>query len=56
MHGMFSFVRSFHEKHERLKKKVHTAWRYPLPTWGRYAMGCLYASIPIVGGWYVMQW
>ena len=19
-------------------------------------MGCLYASVPIVGGWYVMQW
>merc|ERR1712071_156653 len=23
---------------------------------GRYAMGCFYASIPIIGGYQVMQW
>ncbi|KAL7536865.1 hypothetical protein ACHAXR_007443 [Thalassiosira sp. AJA248-18] len=49
-------LRSFHEKHEKIKNTVHTAWRYPLPKWGQYAMGCFYFTIPVVGGWYVMQW
>jgi hypothetical protein len=26
------------------------AWRYPLPRWGQYAMGCFYFTIPVVGG------
>lgn len=86
MEALAHALRTFHERHEKLKHTVHTvsardslcqggnsrmthhlttltipshpaqAWRYPLPTWGRYAMGCFYASIPIVGGWYVMQW
>ena len=56
MNSIFEFARNFHERHERLKHRVHTAWKYPLPRWGQYAMGCFYASIPIVGGWYVMQW
>ncbi len=56
---MESFLRglkTLHEKHEKLKHTVHTAWRYPLPKWGQYAMGCVYFTIPVVGGWYVMQW
>ena len=28
----------------------------PLPWWGRVIMGCFYFSIPVVGGWNVMQW
>jgi hypothetical protein len=26
------------------------AWRYPLPRWGQYAMGCFYFTVPVVGG------
>ncbi|KAL3767869.1 hypothetical protein ACHAWO_013688 [Cyclotella atomus] len=56
MDALTRTLRTFHEKHEKLKTTVHTAWRYPLPKWGQYAMGCFYASIPLVGGWYIMQW
>mmetsp|Transcript_15101 Transcript_15101/g.32891 ORF Transcript_15101/g.32891 Transcript_15101/m.32891 type:complete len:149 (+) Transcript_15101:51-497(+) len=51
-----SALRNFHQKHERVKHTVHTAWRYPLPPWGRFVMGCIYFSIPVVGGYAVMQW
>lgn len=27
-----------------------------MPYWGRVMMGCIYFSIPVVGGWSVMQW
>ncbi|KAL7537803.1 hypothetical protein ACHAWF_005900 [Thalassiosira exigua] len=56
MEAFIRVLRSFHGKHEKLKHTVHTAWRYPLPKWGQYAMGCFYFTIPIVGGWHVMQW
>lgn len=56
MDKIFERARSFNERHERLKKYVHTAWRVPLPKWGQFAMGCLYFTIPVVGGWNVMQW
>ncbi len=47
---------TFNQRHERLKNYVHTAWKVPLPKWGQFAMGCFYFSVPVVGGWYVMQW
>lgn len=53
---LFSAIRNFHQRHERLKHTVHTAWRYPLPRWGRVIMGCVYFSIPVVGGYQIMQW
>lgn len=53
---LFSAIRSFRKGHERLKQRVHTAWRYPLPKWGRVVMGGVYFTIPVVGGYYVMQW
>lgn len=53
---LFSAIRKFHQRHERLKHTVHTAWRYPLPKWGRVVMGCVYFSIPVIGGYQVMQW
>lgn len=93
MEALGRALRSFHEKHDKIKHTVHTvrmqliediaiffvmyllltqlymlkylatsihtikkAWRYPLPRWGQYAMGCFYFTIPVVGGWYVMQW
>ena len=56
MERIFEAARSFNERHERVKKYVHTAWKVPLPKWGQFAMGCFYFSIPVVGGWHVMQW
>ncbi|CAJ1948309.1 unnamed protein product [Cylindrotheca closterium] len=45
----------FTQAHNRLKHTVHTAWRYPLPPWGRFLMGCFYFSIPVTGGYYLMS-
>ncbi|KAI2497974.1 hypothetical protein MHU86_16525 [Fragilaria crotonensis] len=50
------FLRKFHERHERLKNYVHNGFRYPLPPWGRNVMGFVYFCMPVVGGYYVMQW
>ena len=51
-----SWFTRLHQSHERLKRSVHEGMRYPLPTWGRRFMGFVYFTIPIVGGYYVMQW
>ena len=56
MDRIFEAARNFNERHQRVQKYVHTAWRMPLPKWGQFAMGCIYFSIPVVGGWHVMQW
>jgi len=46
----------FHDRHERLKNYVHNGFRVPLPPWGRAVMGFVYFSLPVIGGYYVMQW
>lgn len=48
--------RTLRQQHERLKTYIHTAFRYPLPPAGRTFMGFVYFTIPVIGGWYVMQW
>lgn len=53
---MFTILQEIHVRHERLKRYVHDGFRYPLPTWGRYMMGFVYFTIPVVGGWHIMQW
>jgi hypothetical protein len=55
-HWLFEALNTFHKNHEKLKHSVHEKFRYPLPPWGRFLMGCFYFSVPVVGGWYVMQW
>ena len=47
---------AFHLAHERLKHTVHTAWRMPLPPWGRAVMGFVYFSLPVIGGYQVALW
>jgi hypothetical protein len=49
-------VHEFQTAHNQLKHTVHTAWRYPLPPWGRAVMGCVYFSIPVVAGYAVSNW
>ena len=56
MPSLSDYIHRFNEAHERLKHRVHNGWRYPLPPWGRVIMGGAYFTIPIVGGWYIMQW
>jgi len=56
MYQILDAIRNLSEKHDRVKKYVHTAWRVPLPRWGQYMMGCVYFSIPVIGGYQVMQW
>jgi len=56
MDRMFDAARQFSKKHDSVKKYVHTAWRVPLPKWGQVIMSGVYFSIPVIGGWYVMQW
>lgn len=53
---VLSTLESLHIRHERLKRFVHEGFRYPLPKWGRNVMAFVYFTIPVVGGWYVMQW
>mmetsp|Transcript_2349 Transcript_2349/g.3132 ORF Transcript_2349/g.3132 Transcript_2349/m.3132 type:complete len:142 (-) Transcript_2349:8-433(-) len=49
-------IQTFHVKHERVKKTVHTAWRVPLPKWGQYTMSVVYFSLPLLGGYALLQW
>ena len=46
----------FNQAHNRLKDRVHAAWRYPLPPWGRVVMGFVYFSIPVGLGYNVSMW
>lgn len=44
------------EAHERLKRRIH-AFRMPIRSrLGVFGMGCIYFSVPVVAGYYVMQW
>jgi len=56
MPSFFEYIQRLSEAHERLKHRIHNGWRYPLPPWGRAVMGGVYCSIPVVSGWYIMQW
>lgn len=49
------FLRQLGERHERLKKKIHST-RIPLSKNGQRVMAAVYFSIPVVAGYYVMQW
>ena len=52
---MLGFLRDLGERHERLKKKIHST-RIPLPKGGQRFMGVVYFSIPVIGGYFVMKW
>jgi hypothetical protein len=51
-----SWIRSLSDRHERIKEYIHNGFRYPLPKYGQYVMGFVYFSIPVISGWYIMQW
>lgn len=52
--GFFGFMRDVHDRHERLKHRVHS-YRLPLSPRGRFLMGCVYFSLPIILGYNIMQ-
>ena len=48
------FLRQLGERHERLKERVH-AFRIPLSPAGQRFMGFVYFTIPVIGGYFLMQ-
>lgn len=49
-------LQAFQRRHKQLQRTVHEGFRYPLPKWGRTVMGGVYFVLPVIGGYYVMQW
>lgn len=42
------------DRHEKLKKRIH-AFRIPLSPRGQLAMKCVYFSIPLIAGYFIMD-
>ncbi|KAJ1442099.1 hypothetical protein B484DRAFT_342882 [Ochromonadaceae sp. CCMP2298] len=53
--GIVDFFKDVSRRHEELKKRIH-AFRIPLSPAGQRVMGFVYFSIPVIGGYYIMQW
>ncbi|DBA00839.1 TPA: hypothetical protein N0F65_008482 [Lagenidium giganteum] len=49
------FFSDLSERHERLKKRIHST-RVPLSKNGQRLMSVVYFSVPIVCGYYIMNW
>ena len=49
------FLRDLGRRHGELKKRIH-ATRVPLGARGQVIMGLVYFSIPVIGGYYIMDW
>jgi hypothetical protein len=52
---MLAFLRKMSAGHTALKERIH-AYRIPLPPAGQKLMGFVYFSIPVIGGYSIMQW
>jgi hypothetical protein len=52
--GIVDFFKDVSRRHEELKKRIH-AFRIPLSPAGQRVMGLVYFSIPVIGGYYIMQ-
>mmetsp|Transcript_24076 Transcript_24076/g.75795 ORF Transcript_24076/g.75795 Transcript_24076/m.75795 type:complete len:117 (-) Transcript_24076:330-680(-) len=53
--GFADMLRDLHRRHEELKYRIHN-YRLPLSPAGQRFMGFVYFCIPVVGGYYLMQW
>mmetsp|Transcript_10141 Transcript_10141/g.12654 ORF Transcript_10141/g.12654 Transcript_10141/m.12654 type:complete len:115 (+) Transcript_10141:430-774(+) len=49
------FLRRLYAGHQRLKHKIHNN-RIPLSPMGQKFMGFVYFTIPLIGGYFIMQW
>ena len=52
---ILAFLRDLNARHTALKERIH-AYRFPLPPGGQKFMGLVYFTIPVIAGYYVMQW
>jgi hypothetical protein len=52
---VFGFISRIGERHEQLKKKIH-AFRIPLSPTGQKIMACVYFSIPVICGLFIMDY
>jgi hypothetical protein len=50
-----SFFSRLGHSHNELKRRIH-AFRIPLGPKGRFAMGCVYFSVPFILGYPVYRW
>ena len=50
-----NYLKRFAEGHERLKNRIHSV-RIPLGPAGRFGMGCIYVSTPIIIGYFIMEY
>lgn len=50
-----AFFRELGARHAALKHKIHTT-KIILPPWGVKVMKVVYFSVPVAGGYVVMQW
>ncbi len=51
---MFEFLAKIADEHEKLKKRIHS-FRIPLSPTGQRIMSVVYFSIPVIGGYFIMQ-
>ena len=51
---MFTSFKRLSERHEALKERIHN-FRLPLSPMGVRIMKVIYFTVPIIGGWYIMQ-
>jgi hypothetical protein len=51
---MLDFLRKIGSEHEKLKKRIH-AFRIPLSPTGQNVMKCVYFSIPLILGYFIMD-
>mmetsp|Transcript_33949 Transcript_33949/g.34591 ORF Transcript_33949/g.34591 Transcript_33949/m.34591 type:complete len:94 (-) Transcript_33949:199-480(-) len=49
------FLKDLAARHERLKKRIHS-FRIPLSPTGQKIMGFVYFSIPVISGYWVMNY
>ena len=49
------FLRDLGRRHGELKRRIH-ATRVPLGPRGQVVMGLVYFSLPVIGGYFVMDW
>ncbi|CAK9027906.1 Calmodulin [Durusdinium trenchii] len=53
--GLLDALRGLGARHEALKKKIHST-RIPLSKNGQRVMMMVYITVPVVAGYFVMEW
>lgn len=53
--GVADFLRDLNRRHEELKHRIHS-FRMPLSPAGQRFMAFVYFCVPVVGGYFIMDW